>query len=157
MKQTVSKNSTRGVWVCFLAYMGLLIYYLLFAERGYSASGYNIVPFEEIKRYLTYRETLGFKLVALNLGGNILGFSPLGFLLPVVSVKHRRAFRTILFCFLFSLLIEMIQMMTHVGCFDVDDIILNTAGGVVGYLLYVLVKHIRRAGHATTGEKEKTS
>lgn len=155
MKQTFSTRVKRGALVCFIAYVVLLVYFLLFAERGYTTDGFNVTPFDEISRYITYRESLGFKLVALNLGGNILGFSPLGFMLPIVNSRFNRMISTVLFCFLFSMTIEVIQLIAHVGCFDVDDMILNTIGGIVGYILYVLMTCVRRTKDATTNEKEK--
>ena len=50
-----------------------------------SEYAYNLELFKEIKRFYTYREQLGFKAVFLNLVGNVVGFMPFGFFLPVVS------------------------------------------------------------------------
>lgn len=157
MKQTFVRRMKKGILVCFLAYIALLIYVLLFAERGSFADGLNVMPFAEIRRYLTYRDTLGFRLVALNLGGNILGFTPLGFTLPVVLRWFQKWFRTIGICLIFSLSIETIQLITHVGCFDVDDIILNTLGGSIGYMLYFVTAYVRRIKHETADKAEKKS
>jgi len=40
--------------------------------------------------------------------------------------------------------VEVIQLITKVGCFDVDDMILNTAGAALGYLLFFICDHLRR-------------
>ena len=45
--------------------------------------------------------------------------------------------------FLLSLTIEITQLLTRVGSFDVDDLILNTAGGIAGYLLFYIMNKIR--------------
>lgn len=45
-----------------------------------------------------------------------------------------------------SLLVETLQLVFRVGCFDVDDMILNTLGGIVGYLLLKLVERRRKHG-----------
>ena len=45
--------------------------------------------------------------------------------------------------FLLSLTVEVIQLVTKVGCFDVDDMILNTLGAAFGYVLFRICNHIR--------------
>lgn len=72
--------------------------------------------------------------------GNIVIFLPLGFLFPLVSEKQRW-YRTVRAGFCFSLLIETIQLISKRGCFDPDDIILNTLGTVIGYGLYRVILH----------------
>lgn len=144
MNQTETERHGVLIKVCFACYLVALVYFLLFAERGYSISGYNVTPFAEIKRYIRYHDTLGFKLVILNLGGNILGFLPFGYLLPGMQRCFRNFLLTVFCCFLFSFLIEGIQMIAQVGCFDVDDMILNTFGGALGYLVHLIIESVRR-------------
>ena len=79
-----------------------------------------------------------------NVFGNVLGFVPYGFILPVITGKMRNGFFIILSGFVISLTIEVIQLITKVGCFDVDDMILNTAGAALGYLLFFICDHLRR-------------
>ena len=43
-----------------------------------------------------------------------------------------------------SLFIESVQLLTRVGSFDVDDLILNTLGGILGYVLFYILNKIRR-------------
>ena len=43
-----------------------------------------------------------------------------------------------------SLCVEIIQLFTRVGSFDVDDILLNTIGGVLGYIIFLICNGIRR-------------
>ena len=45
---------------------------------------------------------------------------------------------------------ETIQLVTRVGCFDVDDLILNTAGAAAGYVLFAVCNYLRRRHY---GEK----
>lgn len=49
-----------------------------------------------------------------------------------------------LFSFEFSLLVETIQLVSKVGSFDVDDLMLNTLGGILGYVIFSLCNYIRR-------------
>lgn len=125
----------------FMVYLILLIYFLFFSEeygRGTAEMiyHYNIHPFREITRFLTYRDILGFRAVFLNLAGNVIGFMPFGALLPVMAKSARRGWRVTLLGFEVSALIEISQLIFQVGCFDVDDIILNTLGGLLGYVVF---------------------
>lgn len=125
----------------FAAYLAVLCYFLFIAERmgrTYSerAYHYNLMPFKEIGRFWTYRHTLGFWSVMLNLVGNIAAFIPFGMFLPRLFARCRRFILTVVLAFEFSLCVEIIQLVWKVGSFDVDDILLNTLGGVFGFLIY---------------------
>ena len=104
----------------------------------------NLVPFHEIRRFVHAREKLGGAAVFLNLNGNILGFVPFGFFLPLISKRFRYGFVVALLGFLTSTLIEILQMLTKAGVCDIDDVILNTAGAVIGYILFLLCEMIFR-------------
>ena len=103
-------------WVLFLMYLIALTYFMFFAEsfgrtpNTQSGYAYNLELFKEIKRFYTYREQLGFKAVFLNLVGNVVGFMPFGFFLPVVSRRGRKWYNASLLGFLLSLCIETIQL-----------------------------------------------
>lgn len=133
----------------FVAYVAMLCYFLFFAEnldrnfvdRTYH---YNLIPFKEIKRFWTYRYNLNAWLVMLNLVGNVVAFIPFGTFLPVLFQKCRNFFLTVLLSMEFSLCVEIIQLLGKVGIFDVDDIILNTLGGLLGYVLYWLFSLVWR-------------
>lgn len=129
----------------FFAYFAVLFYFLFFSEkmgRTYSERvfHYNLVPFYEIKRFLKYYEVLGIEVVVLNLAGNVAAFMPFGFFLPVFSERCKRFLNTVFYSFELSLLVELIQLVTKVGSFDVDDIILNTLGGAIGFVMYKIVR-----------------
>ena len=120
-------------WILFGGYLLLLSYFLFFAEI---MGRYNLVPFLEIKRFIIYRKKLGMTAVVVNLLGNVAAFLPFGFFLPFLSQKNRSFAYVTLISFEFSLLIECIQLVSKVGSFDVDDMILNTLGGSLGYLCF---------------------
>ena len=127
----------------FAVYFAVLFYFLFFSERmGRTFSEreyhYNLIPFKEISRFLTYRESLGMRAVLLNIVGNVAAFVPFGIFLPVFSTRCRKIRMTVYYSFELSLLVELLQLVTRVGSFDVDDLILNTLGGMVGFLLYLL-------------------
>ncbi len=131
----------------FGVYVAGLIYFLFLAEgygRGMNGAvyDYNIYPFREIRRYLTWRQVLGIRAVLLNLAGNVIGFIPFGTLLPLIVRSARKAWKVTLLGFEISLLVEISQLLFQVGCFDVDDIILNTLGALFGYLVYALTSRL---------------
>lgn len=134
--------------VLFLLYVVFLIYFLFLAE-WYGRTGiseeyrYNLELFREIKRFIIYREQLGAFAVFANLAGNILIFVPYGFFISVAS-RERGFFKTLFFSMGLSLCVEIIQLFTRVGSFDVDDILLNTIGGVLGYITSLICNGIRR-------------
>lgn len=135
--------------ILFVLYFAVLFYFLFFSEemgRTYSerAYHYNLVPFKEIGRFLRYHRTLGTGTVLLNIVGNVVAFVPFGIFLPVFSARCRKVWFTVFYSFELSLLVELLQLVTKVGSFDVDDLILNTIGGLAGFLIYLLGKRILR-------------
>lgn len=146
------KNRTRKIiinigWLLFFLYIVLLFYFLFFSEhfnRNETAADYqvNITLFNEIRRYINNWRVLGIKTVLINIPGNILAFMPFGFLLPTLSEKYRRSITMTFLSFVFSSFVELIQYKTRVGSFDVDDIFLNTLGGILGYLTYLISNRI---------------
>jgi glycopeptide antibiotics resistance protein len=146
-------------WLVFVVYLVALVYFLFFSEQlGRKPSDsyqYSLVPLKEIRRYITYWRQIGSFYVLLNLLGNVICFVPFGFVLPVISKQQRNLFKITLLSFLSSLLVELIQLISKVGSCDVDDILLNTLGGVIGYLLFwgVYQAVILHGKRAVTGKK----
>ena len=148
MIRNTTKNQKLG-WVLFVLYLVALVYFMFFAEsmgrtgNSQAEYAYNLELFREIRRFIVYREQLGWKAVVMNLGGNVVGFMPFGFILPVVSRRGRTWYNTFLLGFFLSLCIESTQLVFKVGSFDVDDLLLNTVGGILGFLSYKAVQEVR--------------
>lgn len=143
-----------GEWVRLLSrfffglYILLLIYMMFFCEEwGRTMLGgdyqYNLIPFREIQRYLRYRRQIGNMHVFLNLAGNVIGFLPFGALLPAMRKTKISFWKVTLLSFELSLFIEVLQLMLRAGSCDVDDVILNTLGGCIGYGLHKAAAVIR--------------
>ena len=156
----MKKDYRRILRICSKAMFGVyiicLIYFLFFAEsmgRTFESRSYhyNLELFKEIRRFIEYRHVLGTKAVLLNLVGNIVVFLPFGFFLPILYPRCRSFFRTVFFSFECSLIVETIQLVSKVGSFDVDDMLLNTIGGAAGCLIFHWMNRIRR----TYESKEK--
>ncbi|MBO5598369.1 MAG: VanZ family protein [Oribacterium sp.] len=153
----MAKHSTRNQkigWILFVLYLAALLYLMFFSEmeqRGVGAKTeytYNLTPFVEISRYLFSGKQIGLRGVLLNLYGNILGFMPFGFILGVISSRCREHWYNAVICtYLLSFGIEMIQLVLRAGSCDVDDIILNTLGGTLGYAVFCFVQHIRKVNY----------
>lgn len=144
------KNHKAIMKLLFIIYMCLLVYVVFFAESmGRTPQDehiYNLIPLREIKRFWKYiwdRGSLG-NMARLNVFGNIIAFIPFGVYLPYMSESKIRFISTFLYTFSLSLTIELVQLITKVGSCDVDDVILNTLGGVVGYILWWVYSRIRK-------------
>ena len=118
----------------FLAYLVLL--FQLVTSQDLPGGGTNLMPFKEILRY-----EVGSKAFYKQVFGNILLFIPLGYF--ATSYCKIKGLGTItLVSLLSSLTIEVTQH--YIGrTFDIDDIILNVVGGIVGFLLYTALNAIR--------------
>ncbi len=146
-----AKREKIALWVgrvLCIAYIAGLCYFLFFAENygrsfGQENYRYNLVPFKEIERFWKYREELGIHSF-YNLAGNVIGFIPAGYMFSELFRKKRGLLFTALITFQMSLGVEILQLVLKVGSFDVDDLILNTFGGILGYLLMKLVSGRRK-------------
>jgi glycopeptide antibiotics resistance protein len=98
----------------------------------------NVKPFTTIKLYLNSHGNPEYAIN--NLLGNTIGFIPLGILLPLLFTKLRSATATIFCVLIFSFAFEIFQLFSMLGIFDVDDLILNTLGGTIGYLMFILIE-----------------
>ena len=105
---------------------------------------------------MEYRAPLALFAVFTNLFGNILIFVPYGFFISVAS-RMRGFLMTLFYSLGLSLGVEVFQLLTRVGSFDVDDLLLNTIGGILGYVLFLICNGIRRKydGRRKKGKKGK--
>lgn len=83
--------------------------------------------------------------------GNVVGFMPLGFFLPALFVRQRRFSQFLLTVLGSTAALELIQVVTMRGSFDVDDIILNTAGACLGFA--IMRKRLLRVAGLPAGRR----
>ncbi len=130
----------------FAGYLAILSYGLFFAESmgrtERNTASYNLKPFAEIRRYILRADTIGMPMVMLNLVGNVVAFVPFGFLLPAMWPKGEKhhPLAVGIVTMTFSVVVEVLQFLTRSGSADVDDVILNTLGGLLGYICYLVVE-----------------
>ncbi len=118
----------------FVLYILCLFQIVTFQDIN-TLSGNNFIPFKEILRY-----EFGARLFVKNIIGNVILFIPYGFFatLYVDIKKGKNAFLLVL---LASIAIEFTQL--GIGrVFDVDDIILNVLGGMIGFYIYRILDKI---------------
>ena len=119
-----------------IIYIWLLFEILTMTELN-GTSGMNLVPFSEIMRY-----EFGTKMFNYNVFGNMIIFIPFGYLIGQY-VNPKKIWPVIITTLLTSGVVEFVQL--RIGrSFDIDDIILNVVGGIIGYLLYIGLSAINR-------------
>ena len=97
-------------------------------------------PFKTIISQLKYGS---INEIIRNIIGNLCLFIPLSFLLILKDNKYKNILRQTVIILPSILMTEILQMITNVGVFDIDDIMLNTVGGMIGFYIYILFLKVR--------------
>ncbi len=121
------------IHLSFIIYILSLFYIVTFQDVNYGTSNFTL--FKEMFRY-----EFGSPLFIKNVLGNILLFIPLGFYISYY-LRSENSISTLIITILSSITIESTQLVIG-RVFDVDDIILNVVGGIVGYLFYKSIIHL---------------
>ncbi|MFB9221002.1 VanZ family protein [Kurthia sibirica] len=138
------------IYLILLSKLILLKYYsfngtidqLLFrGESLFFLKEYNLIPFHTITAYIQAEGTTPFSAFK-NLAGNIIGFIPFGIFMALLFFKKPTIIKIIVSTFSLSFIYELIQLIFRLGTFDVDDLLLNTLGGLIGFLIYKLLYSI---------------
>lgn len=133
---------SRFVGVLFISSYTVLMLLMLFSNSFSSRAGsqtVNLIPFKTINLYITALVHSDLRIAVINILGNILLFVPLGFYLRAFLKKPTAAFLT---AALIPLSIEMIQYILRAGVADIDDIILNVIGELIGFLCLFLADFV---------------
>lgn len=139
-------SGSNPIWrLAFLVYCGLMLW-LLFGQRLGASSWSDNVNFEPLKTIRLYISLLqgndGYLVrhAFINLAGNVIMFIPIGYLLPRIWRKTRGFFSIFLITVIFIVLVEALQFFTGLGSCDIDDLILNVPGAMIGYFLWKLTR-----------------
>ncbi len=130
------------IWFVFITYSSFLLFCMFlgfdrpehFVLKKYS---YNLIPFKNIGGFVD-NAIHGKAIIAflINIVGNIVVFIPIGFLLPLLF-KKINSFKKFSLVFVSVIIVlEISQILLHVGVADIDDLILNYIGGVIGWKLF---------------------
>jgi len=140
------------LYALFFLYCLWMIWLLFFGTRqpdpgdywAQIAANYSVKPLYTIRNYIrVLLHSTNASLIrhcAINLIGNILLFVPAGYFFPRLWRFFRPFWRFFLSVFFLLLLIEILQLFSLRGRLDVDDILLNLTGSLLGYLLYKFSK-----------------
>ncbi|MFJ7128494.1 VanZ family protein [Streptomyces sp. NPDC098101] len=136
--------------VALVALVGMVAFAIVLAKLTLNASPAsvplthsNLTPGSSIRAYLGQP---AFLETVKQLGGNVLLGVPFGVLLPLFSRKTRGLVRVALLTIVTMLLVELVQGALITGrAFDIDDVLLNTTGALLGYLL--VGRRLGRAVH----------
>ncbi|MGM0846647.1 MAG: VanZ family protein [Bacillota bacterium] len=129
-----------------------IIRHFTFQTEGTFWNQHNFIPFKTIIYYL-FLADINLNIRIENLVGNIIGFAPLGFLLPLISIRFHNLKSVSLASLCLSLAFEVTQFVFKFGSFDVDDAILNTLGGILGYLPIKLFFHLKNKNEQSMNNK----
>ncbi|HEY2421159.1 MAG TPA: VanZ family protein [Neobacillus sp.] len=138
-----------GVFICYI-FLLIKILFLsrispleLFNSQRTLIRSINLIPFHSIMEYISGSSHNLRRFALGNVVGNIVIFIPLGIYLPLFK-NDKRVKTNLLFIFILSLLVEIIQGLLAIGAADIDDIILNCLGGWIGILGYKFLLFILR-------------
>ena len=131
----------------FLIYVFMVLtltgYFLLFKEVASHGWWHKIMHRIESKEHVNLKPFLMFKQFEISskqVIGNSIMLLPLGIFIPLIFRKLSRFILVFIICLLVSVCIELMQLITSHRSADIDDVILNTSGAAVGYMLYSLLR-----------------
>ena len=153
-----------AIWLAFAACTGIITY-LMYRKKTITASTAIILPMlvfylaftltitiierasrdnanYKMELFWTIRAILtGKKYLKRQILWNVLLFVPIG--LGVSTMMKRQSWIAIVMGAMFSTALEILQLMTHRGLFEWDDIVYNTIGALIGFLLYLILKRLK--------------
>lgn len=132
----------------FIIYLFALTFLLLARNNHYPQSLIDRIRY--IANFVPFKTVIGFivdaangsvapRFALRNIFGNLAAFLPMGFYLPCFFGRFRGLLKTVCGVYLIVLFFETVQILTGLGCFDVDDLILNVVGSIGGYGLFKLL------------------
>ncbi len=142
-----------NLWIFFSLYLILLTVLTLFSSSWgrngftflspfnkdfitYFKNSINLIPFKTIISFIKQFDSMySSKTIFLNILGNFIALMPFAFFLPMLFESEKIFKKFIITIILIVLGIELIQLLTSSGRFDIDDFILNISGATLMYFL----------------------
>lgn len=150
MHKILKISSKIIIYILFATYLAYLFDLVFFKYRSaftgindittlklYLKHSANFQPFKTIMNYINNIGNINNHIIITNILGNIVAFMPFGVFLPL-ALRFKGILKIMIHSFFLSFFIETVQLTFRVGSFDIDDIILNTFGGLLGYIFYLL-------------------
>ncbi len=133
------------MYLAFISYFGFIS--KIAGRTQLHKNKLNLIPFNTVLQYFSFTDISDLLDFVINIFGNLIVFMPVGMFIPVFfgdRIWSSRITYVLIIGFLFSLGVESTQLITSVGVFDVDDLLLNTVGALIGWYLY---RHIWKVGN----------
>lgn len=147
MKVRGKRKILVGLFVVYITLaFSVTLFPIPFQETFSSGYSHNFIPLNSIISSIK----AGLKPVLTSVAGNIIITMPFGFLITMMR-KNKCFLPTFIFIISFSLLIELLQFVIGIMIgywyrnIDVDDLILNTVGGVLGWGIYKITPNKLRS------------
>ena len=105
------------------------------SQRLFVIDLHDLIPFQTIYTYIENHQRYNTNILIANLLGNIVLFIPIGIFIPLLNKKYMKTTSFLLLTFLILISVELIQMISKYGSLDVDDIILNSLGAIIGFYI----------------------
>lgn len=149
MKKTLSVMFY-AMFICYIVVMLQLLFRLNAIPEIdiYAARSVNLIPFYTIWNYLSKTVCVSTAIVLYNVLGNIVIFIPYGLYIQVLR-KDKRFHISLLQVAVTPFIVEAVQFAFNLGSADIDDVILNCLGGVIGILLYKLLFKLAKGEEKT--------
>jgi len=140
--------------VAFVIYIGMLLKFILLKNLTVtefywtsmenqiipiSKHMINLLPFKTIYAYISNDMNLPTIIIVENLIGKIALFLPFGFLVPIIAGRRVKVFKLFIMGLLLCFSIEAMQLLTRTGMLDVDDLMLNMIGIILGFSLFKII------------------
>ena len=139
-KEFYQKNITKYIILYFILLLSLTMFInrpgVSFFNKEFLENytrTINVIPFKTIISYLTGPANIGIKIT--NILGNLVAFIPLSFLLMLKDKKFYKLKNQFIYLGVTTFIIEILQLITSTGRFDIDDFILNIGGGLLFVIL----------------------
>lgn len=133
----------------FLVYVFMVLtltgYFILFREVAAHGWWHRVLQRMQTRERINLQPFLMFKqfrLASTQVIGNLVMLLPLGIYVPLLFPKLTGFFKVFFICLLVSVSIELMQLITSVRSTDIDDVILNTSGAIVGYAIYKFLSFV---------------
>ena len=154
----MKSNRKRIIKILFIIYC-ITLFFILFLYGARTGNQFNLkvfskehfekinlIPFKTLLGFIDRinNSTINTSIVVQNVLANLLMFIPMGMALPVLfKDKFNKLWKILIFIICFIFIVEIIQFLTFCGSADIDDLILNTIGGIIGYGI-IKIKFIKK-------------
>ncbi|MBQ2642680.1 MAG: VanZ family protein [Eubacterium sp.] len=138
VKKTSRLKRKQAVAIVILAFYLTKIFQIVFFSRHINVREIDVIPFDRAG---------GFRLILIYSLANMLIFIPIGTLIPLIHKKLNSWKVVLMIGLVLSLIIETLQYIFACGSTQVEDVIMNTLGAIVGFLIYRLIFERRKSSN----------